>query len=246
MRGAELNVVMAQHSYRFIVQALDPHHGCPVIEALFEVTNLDELRGLLGACAHDDPELIGAYSLDEPDLIKLNERYGLAFDPGGREIQLCPWHSLRVVPYLVHTGYELPLMLEGRKPFSYFAQEYPPHHHFGEEYFEVYVSKGVIQKRVELQPFPAPLRGKDSRAFEGIRSVFYTLNGEEWRIPAWKLIRSAAQKSRWNADFERLEGMLLGYEEWQNDWWIANYWQRSRSTLPEMIGASAPPASPHR
>ena len=25
-----------------------------------------------------------------------------------------------------------------------------------------------------------------------------------------------------NADFECLEGMLLGYEEWQNDWWITH------------------------
>jgi hypothetical protein len=219
---------MAQNPYRFILQALDPEHGSPVLEALFQVQNLDELRAALGPTTDDDPELIGAYTIDTFDLVEFNRRFGVVFDPGGRETQLCRWHSLRDVPYLVHTGYELPLMLERRKPFSYFVQEYPPHHHFCEEYFEAYVSKGMIQKLVELEPFPAPVRGKDGRAFEGTRSVFYTLKGEEWRIPAWKLVRAAGQKSGWNAEFERLEGMLLGYEEWQVDWWVANYSQRRR------------------
>ncbi len=41
----------------------------------------------------------------------------------------------------------------------------------------------------------------------------------EWRIPAWKLVAEASRKSGWNDSFERLEGMLLGYDEWQNDWW---------------------------
>jgi hypothetical protein len=58
--------------------------------------------------------------------------------------------------------------------------------------------------------------------FEGTRFVYYSLKASEWCIAAWKLIREAAQKSGWNADFECLEGMLLGYDEWQNDWWITH------------------------
>jgi hypothetical protein len=30
----------------------------------------------------------------------------------------------------------------------------------------------------------------------------------------------ASRKSGWNENFERLEGMMFGYEDWQNDWWI--------------------------
>jgi len=56
-----------------------------------------------------------------------------------------------------------------------------------------------------------------SRAF---RTAYYTRRGEEWRIPAWKLISKASGKSGWNDSFERLEGMLFGYEDWQNDWRI--------------------------
>jgi hypothetical protein len=216
---------MVQKPRRFVLQALDPEHGSPVLEALFWVANFDELRALLGPCTDDDPELIGSYNLDTSDLVELSRLFGVVFDSGGRETQLCRWHSLRNVPYLVHTGYELPLMLEGRKPFSYFVQEYPPHQHFREEYFEPYVSKRVLRREVELEPFAAPIHGKSGQVFEGIRTVFYALKGEEWRIPAWKLIRTVAQKSGWNAQFERLEGTLLGYEDWQNDWWIARRWK---------------------
>jgi hypothetical protein len=215
---------MCQRPYRFVLQALDPDLGSPILEMLFSVADLADLRAILGSCADDDPELsIRCYLLDASDLAEISRRLGVVFDSGGRPTLLCAWHSLREVPYLVHTGYELQLMLEGRKPFSRFGQEYPPHRHDCEEYFDVFVSKGVIQKHVELEPFDNPTRGKNGEVFEGVRFVYYTLKGEEWRIPAWKLIRNAAEKSRWNADFERLEGMLLGYEEWQNDWWIAQY-----------------------
>jgi hypothetical protein len=61
---------------------------------------------------------------------------------------------------------------------------------------------------------------------EGFRTVYYTRLGEEWRISAWKLIKKAAAKSGWNEHFERMEGMLYGYEDWQNDWWIEHLRRR--------------------
>jgi hypothetical protein len=79
---------------------------------------------------------------------------------------------------------------------------------------------------VDVEPFGEPIRGVNGQLFEGVRTVCYALRGEEWRVSAWKLIREAAQKSRWNENFERLEGMLLGYDDWQNDWWIAGTFQR--------------------
>ena len=35
-------------------------------------------------------------------------------------------------------------------------------------------------------------------------------------------------KVGWNDTLERLEGMLYGYEDWQNDWW-ADYRRRKLS-----------------
>jgi hypothetical protein len=184
------------------------------------------LRTLI-AGADDDPEIRGSYFLDATELAAIAACFDVAFDPGPRQVCLERPHSIRDVPYLIHTGFELPLMLEGRKPFARMGDAYPPYSHFGEEHFDPYVAQGLIHKEVDLEPFAKPMTGNDGRVYDGLRTVFYVLPGEAWRISAWKLIWSASCKTGWNEHFERLEGMLLGYEEWQNDWWIARYHTRS-------------------
>jgi hypothetical protein len=207
---------------RFVLQALDPDHGSPVLEAAFSVSEIEHLRALL-ADAANDPALERGYFLDAAELTAINKRFGIAFDPEGREVHLYPSHSIRDVPYLVHGGYELPLLLEGRKQFARFSEEYPPNLHWNEEKFDRYVADGALHKEVVVEPFDEPIPLKHGKLAEGLRTVYYTRKGEEWRIAAWKLIKDAAAKSRWSEDFERMEGMLFGYEEWQNDWWIAGF-----------------------
>ncbi len=47
------------------------------------------------------------------------------------------------------------------------------------------------------------------------------LKGEEWRIGASKLLYGGFGKiGAWNETLERLEGVLFGYDDWQNDWWM--------------------------
>jgi hypothetical protein len=71
------------------------------------------------------------------------------------------------------------------------------------------------------EPFDKPVQTSFGQTCLGHRTVYYTPKGEEWRIPASKLIWDASGKSGgWNEYFERLEGMLFGYEAWENDWWI--------------------------
>jgi len=207
---------------RFFLQALDPDYGCAVLEAMFEVADLEGLRAALGLDADDDPELRGNYPLDAGEPIKITNQFGVEFDPGDRTVQLVPWHSLRTVPYLVHTNFELFLLINGTKQFARELELYPPHQHFQEELFDRFVSEGLLHKEVFVVPFPEPITLKGGRIYEGEREVCYTRKKQEWRIPAWRLIRAAFQKSRWNDDFERLEGILFGYEEWQMDWWIAH------------------------
>jgi hypothetical protein len=214
----ESAVSMSTGPRRFILQALDPDHGSPVLEAMLLVTDLEDLRPLLDIDAGDDPELERWYILDAAELAAITERFGVAFDPEGREVALHSWHSIRLVPYLVHNGYELALLLEGRKQLARMGDAYPPDRHLGEEKFDRYVAQGVLHKEVVVEPFERPYRGKDGQVFEGQRTVYYTRKGEEWRIKASKLIWDAAAKSAWNEDFERMQGMLFGYEEWQNDW----------------------------
>jgi len=223
--AVELAVSMSLEPRRFILQALDPDHGSPVLEALFLVSEIDDLRALLGD-TRDDPELERWYTLDDADLAAINKRFDIAFDPQGREVTLGPWRSIRRVPYLAHTGYELPLLLEGRKQLARFHECYPPDPHWNEEKFDRYVAEGALHKEVVVEPREQPVHLGDGKVLKGFRTVYYARKGEEWRIPASKLFWAAAAKSKWNDDFERLEGMLYGYEDWQNDWWIANLRKR--------------------
>ena len=117
--------------------------------------------------------------------------------------------------------------------------EYPPLQHDYEELFDKHVAKGVLHKKVELCPFSAPITTKDGRKFDGIRHVYYTLKGEEWRIVTWKMVTDASRKSGWNETFERLEGMLFGYQEHQVDWWMSQ-WRRPPS-IPLAVHKSCRP-----
>jgi hypothetical protein len=54
-----------------------------------------------------------------------------------------------------------------------------------------------------------------------IQEVYFALPGQEWRIDAYvQLLESSA--GAWDDKRERRQGELLGYEDWQNDWWINN------------------------
>lgn len=224
---------MSEFPRQFFLQAIDPDYGCAVLESKFLVTDLDGLRALLGLDADTDPELRGYYPIDAGDLSKITKQYGVAFDPGDRAVQLNSWHSIRAVPYLVHTNFELFLLINGTKQFAVELELYPPHQHFQENLFDRFVAEGLLHKEVFAVPFAAPIKLKDGRIFEGEREVCYTRKGEEWRIPAWRLIRAAFKKSRWNDDFERLQGMLFGYEEWQMDWWIAHIQERRKNAASD-------------
>jgi hypothetical protein len=204
---------------RFILQALDPEYGHPAFETMFIVERPQELRTLLGAAADEDPDLEMFYTLDPADVVAINRHFGLSFDPEGRKTSLYNWTGSSEIPYLVHTGYELVLMLDGRKKFARMSTEYPAKHE-GEDQFDRYVAQGVLHKEVEVEQFAEAVRLQDGRLLEGFRTAYYTLKGEEWRIPAWKLILKASRKSSWSEDFERLEGLLYGYEDRQTDLWI--------------------------
>lgn len=208
------------HSNRFILEAFDRDLWCPVAQTLFHATDIGTLREILGA-PDGDPELRWRYHLDDEELAALAERFGVELDRALLEsanivMSLHRWHRVFEAPYLIHTGYELPLLLDGRKKLARMSEVYPPMTFNGEHRFDHWVAEGLLHKEENIEPFDTP-----SGKYLGHRTVFYTPKGEEWRIPACRLIWEASRKSGgWNEHFERLEGMLLGYEDWQNDWWI--------------------------
>ena len=210
---------MTERPKRFILQAYHSEYACPAFETMFTVERLEDLQALLGPDARDDPEIEMGYWLEAADLAAIAQRFGVAFDAGDRDVCLRRWQGLRELPYLAHTGYELLLMLDGRKKLANMYFEYPPHRHPDEDQFDRFVAEGLLHKEVDVEPFNKPIRSITGKVFDGVRTAYYTPKGEEWRIQAFRLIREAQRKGGWNDTLERLEGMLYGYEDWQNDWW---------------------------
>ena len=125
----------------------------------------------------------------------------------------------RDIPYLIHTNRELGLMLRGAKPLARFSG---CHGHDPEcllryiRMFDRHVALGRFV-RAELSE-PVPQRPQLTGW-----TVFYALPGEEWRIGV--MIELFERPGPWSDEREREEGALLGYQDWQNDWWIT-YLQR--------------------
>src|SRR3954454_15426258 len=94
----------------FVLQAIDPSLGCSVLEALISRPDVDRLRQLLGSDAADDQDLDHAYLLD-PQARAIASEFAVPFDPIGDENRLSRISSVSKIPYLVHTDYELFLML---------------------------------------------------------------------------------------------------------------------------------------
>jgi hypothetical protein len=102
------------------------------------------------------------------------------------------------------------------KPFSYLYGTVPPKEHFVEipEYlFDPYVDAGLFVKR----DYSLRLVDISHESIKAHRYVLYALKHEAWRIDAFILLQNTAEKTGWNEAMTRMEGTLLGYEEWQND-----------------------------
>jgi hypothetical protein len=204
---------------KFVIEFIDSLTGCICHESIFET---DDIVGLCEIIDTESCEIhpAAAYDLDPCDVEKIAVRYGLIGDRPSTSARLRPWRPLDELPYKIHTNRELALMVAEGKPFAAFSESYPsnPEYEFiPERFFEPYVKNGLLVKREYVLLMTS---GRKSRI------VLYARKSEEWRIDAYILLRSTAEKSGWNEGFERIEGTLLGYEEWQNDIYIERIYKR--------------------
>jgi hypothetical protein len=123
---------------------------------------------------------------------------------------------LRQLPYLVHTNRELGLMLRGIKPLAYFMDIVGREPDIYIRYwrmFDRHVALGRLIRREVIEALPNLLQLEHRR-------LFYTLPGHEWRIDAMLMLLN--EPGAWSDDRERCFGKLLGYEKWQNDYWLTH------------------------
>ena|SRR5882672_10102709 len=131
---------------------------------------------------------------------------------------MIPQDNIEPLPYELHTDRELKFMLERGKPLAHFSDAYPsePDEEIVPELaFDPHVREGRFVKREFVEPLRESPPGHPH--VRGIRHVLFARAAEAWRIDAYIMMLAAAAKAGWSEGFERLEGNLLGYEEWQTD-----------------------------
>ena len=206
----------------FVLQGLDPVTETVCVEWRVRIADIERLKEVLGADCAEDPELRGAYhDISKRDMRRIGRICQPLVVPDDLYTAIARHRRVFAgVPYMVHTNFELPLMLEGRKPLAVFGDGYPSDwfdNHLAP--FEPFVAAGRIVRRIVDEPMP---HIKERRPdLDGIRHVYFALPGEEWRIDAYLLLMDSCKSGEaWTDVQERLQGSLLGYEDWQNDWWI--------------------------
>lgn len=203
----------------FVLEAIDTSIACIETDVALHIDDVAELCSLLGKDASGfNPKLI--HDLDHSDVERLKARYGLKFDPGRYPVRIRLASRMDSLPYKVHTNRELFLMLRGTKPLAVFFDVCSDRSDFGvifeERLFDPYVAEGRFIKRVQQG---IRIRGSDREFCR----VLYALVGEEWRVDAYILMKRVAERTGWNEALERMEGSLLGYEDWQNDVFIERF-----------------------
>jgi hypothetical protein len=206
-------------SKKFVIEFVSPETGCVCDDIFFESTDVTGLSEIVNG---DDSGFhpAGTYVLDAVSLDAISSKLGISFENycGGARIRA--WRITDELPYKVHTNRELALMLRGEKPLAVFCEWLPSNPEFDlipEHQFAPHVEAGLLNAFEYIV---------DAAKGRKIRYVLYITSGEEWRVPAYMLLKAAAAKSGWNEGFERMEGSLLGYEDWQNDVYIEQVFRR--------------------
>ncbi len=207
----------------FVLEGFDATTKTVCAECRVRIDDLDQLTAILAPESASDPGLKGLYvGLSHCDMQEIGALCVPPIVPDDILTGLRrPHFAFDAIPYLIHTNFELALMLDGRKPLAVFGDVYPSDW-FDEllEPFEPYVASGQILRRIIDTPVSA-LKQRHAD-LDGMRDVLFALPDQAWRIDAY--VNDILNRTRdWDEDLERLQGVLLGYEDWQNDWWIAQH-----------------------
>lgn len=128
---------------------------------------------------------------------------------------------MKELPYKSHTGHELTLMLEGRKPFSVFEEVIYSDSREDENslLFLKHAEEGRFAYH-EQKDMWGDTHVINGRVAIGVRLRLFALRNEAWRIEAYLLMAKASRGRPWNDSLENLLGLLLGYSEEENRIWL--------------------------
>jgi hypothetical protein len=139
---------------RYVLEAIDPATSSIDHEIGFDVKDTAELLSALGVLAGEF-QANASYPLEASEVAGLKSHYHLQFESEGFEVWLRQRDGNDDLPYKVHTGRELAMMLAGTKPLAVFTDDYPKHHDLHiipEREFEPHVRSRRIIKREHIEP----------------------------------------------------------------------------------------------
>jgi hypothetical protein len=199
----------------YVFEIIDPTTRCIVYPM-----EVHDLERFYKAIQRDPAEMEDgmSYELASAEVVRIVAALGIPCEAEGREGLLRPSVGTDQLPYKVHTGRELQMMLEGTKPLAVFSDSYPSsrpsYDNIPEDVFAPHVESGRFVSREVIVPPEYPAREPP------MRIVCYALATEQWRIDAYLLLHRVGFKYGWSETCERMEGTLLGYTDEQNDTYI--------------------------
>ncbi len=203
----------------FILKFLSPETLCSAHELRFSAKPSDVAAAI---DAEESDLKHGRFDLEPVDVLALAEAFDLSMPEDQQGVRLERPHSIDTAPYLIHTNFELPLMLDGRKPLAYFCTESQEWLTEVQSPFIPYVASRLIIERIIERSVPHPATSGGKRTLR-LFDLLYVLPGEEWRIgPFMSLLDSQA----WTEEHEREQGRLFGYSKDECDWWISNRFRK--------------------
>lgn len=202
----------------FLLKFLSPETGCSAHEIRFEAP-IEAVAAIL------DGETLQlrdhSFYLERNEFNTLSSMLALPFPEPDGEVMLTRPQKIDWAPYLVHTNFELALMLDGRKPFAVFSDvENSEIIERIRAYFQPHVGSSAIIERVETV----------TNSKIGLVHISYALPGEEWRFDAYTELMS---EGHWTDESEYRLGRLLGYTKEQCQWWIAQRRKAGNVTAPK-------------
>jgi hypothetical protein len=109
-------------------------------------------------------------------------------------------------------------MLRGTKPLAYFSDIAGSEPDCLVRYFRLF-DRHVAEGRLIRREITENISVRPSLES---RRIFYALPGHAWRIDA--MLTLLREPGAWSRDRERRFGELLGYEGWQNEYWLEQHY----------------------
>ncbi len=174
-------------SSNFVLQGFDDVTKTVSAEWRVRIEDLEQLKAVLAPESDSDPDLDNLYAgLSNLKCRKSAHcacrRSSGCHSDGHRSTA----PALSGTPYLIHTRFELPLMLDGRKPLAAFGMSIHP---IGSTTFSRHSNLCGLRKILRrIIDTPVPALKQHHPGLEGMRDVLFALPDQAWRIDAMSKI----------------------------------------------------------